>query len=229
MFNDYIRRMKNILLILILASLNQSFAQSIPVEKTKIIKLDAYSLVGLGVQKVHLGYEFTPFPSNLNSLPTVQLDLYVPFSSWDGFIGFKPGIEAGAQLRFYQGTNKEQSNPNGFYIGAAIDGGFTRFTKNENLFSNNLVETKEVKYNYNRARTGIYGMVGAQSNIGKKIYFDISVGLGWSNVSVSTNQAEPAGFFFMENFNNPIYDSYNRGKFTTVYIPLNASIGYRLK
>lgn len=212
------------------------FAQEIESSSKGILKFDVYNLLGLGVQKIHFGYEIMPFVPNENSLPTIQFDAYIPLTTWSEFVTFKPSLEVGLQLRFYQGKNLNRYNPSGFYMGAAIDGGYTRFYRNEIFIAENSDYYNpndpriERRTDYNRIRTGIYGMIGAQSKIGKNFYFDVSFGMGWSNNFGNPMQTDPEGYKlytpFMEN--EVFYSSYRRGRYPSFYVPLNASVGFRL-
>ena len=95
----------------------QSFAQTngnqevVDIKKGdyNILKFDALNLMGIGVQKFHLGYEISPMKQNENNLPTIQFNLTVPFNSLNEDLEIDYGIEGGAELRFYQfGRNKEK-------------------------------------------------------------------------------------------------------------------------
>jgi hypothetical protein len=200
----------------------------------RILKLDAYNLVGIGLQQLHLGYEITPFEVNQSRLPTIQFDAYIPLSTFDGTLAIKPGIEAGIQLRFYQGGAISQTNPSGFFLGAGLDAGFTQFDRMQRYTLLDPLSNKDREIsknaNYTRFRTGIYGMFGAQSSLGERMFFDVSFGLGWNNISVKKQTSNPEGYDPNDRYSD--LDFFGRtfrvGKYPALYVPLNMSIGFKL-
>jgi hypothetical protein len=226
----YFCRMKKLIIssLLVFFTGASIFAQEKESSSKGILKFDVYNLLGLGVQKIHFGYEIMPFEPNENSLPTIQFDAYIPLTTWSEFVTFKPSLEVGVQLRFYQGKNLNRYNPSGFYMGAGIDGGYTRFHRMETFVLENRDDIVR-RTDYDRIRTGIYGMIGAQSKIGKNFYFDVSFGMGWSNNFVDPQQADPSFYKLYTTFvdNEVFYSSYRRGRYPSFYVPLNASVGFR--
>ena len=61
-----------------------------------IFKLDVLNLMGIGIQKLHIGYEISPLKANINNLPTINLNLNIPFNGLNQ-IDVKYGVEAGAE------------------------------------------------------------------------------------------------------------------------------------
>ncbi len=194
-----------------------------------ILKFDALNLMGIGVQKVHLAYEFSPMKANENNFPTIQFNLTAPFNSLN-HIDMNYGLEGGAELRFYQRRkNREQLSAEGFYLGVGLDGGFTSFTHLDQYYSSG-VGTKEVSTDYERIRTGIYFLLGAQTKLGEKLFFDVNVGMGWSNVSVKPSEAiaeDPQWTKEDLYYNgNPFFSLYRDGKYQGFYMPVSFGIGY---
>ena len=195
----------------------------------KILKFDALNLMGIGVQKLQVAYEVSPMASNENNFPTLQFKAIVPFNSLST-IDMNYGLEAGAELRFYQRRRgKETVNAEGFFIGVGLDGGYVNFNHLDQYWSNLGGGNKEVNAEYSRVRTGIYFLSGAQTKLGEKLYFDVNVGLGWSNVNVSEVNPEPEDPNWNYNgFSNssPFYLLYERGKGQRFYMPVSFGIGY---
>jgi len=191
-----------------------------------ILKFDALNLMGIGVQKLHLGYEISPMKQNENNLPTIQFNLTVPFNSLNEDLEVNYGIEGGAELRFYQyGRNKGQLLPEGFYFGVGLDGGYTNFQLNEEyrLANGDLINELTP---YERVRTGIHFMLGGQSKLGEKLYFDVNMGLGWSNINVTASDPEQPNRINQGVNLNPFLSLYNKGKSQRAYVPLSFGLGY---
>jgi hypothetical protein len=194
-----------------------------------LLKFDALNLMGLGVQKLHLSYEISPMKQNENNLPTLQFNLTAPFNSLNECADINYGIEGGAELRFYQ-KNKRRTKlaAEGFFIGVGLDGGYVNFNRTEKYFSSIGFGNKEVDTEYNRIRTGIYFLSGAQTKLGEKLYFDVNVGMGWSNVSVETNEptSKDSDWRLDQRFCGLFYILYEEGKYQQFYMPVSFSIGY---
>jgi hypothetical protein len=80
---------------------------------------------------------------------------------------------------------------------------------------------------YDRIRTGIYLVTGGQSQLGDKLYFNVSMGLGWSNVNVSAKENSELIGFSTYNNNLPLSKLlYNEGKGQRIYAPVSIGIGY---
>jgi hypothetical protein len=192
-----------------------------------ILKFDALNLMGIGVQKLHLGYEISPMKQNENNLPTIQFNLTVPFNSLNEDLEVDYGIEGGAELRFYQfGRNQGQLLAEGFYFGVGLDGGMTKFELNEEYTLTNGDIVNELTA-YDRVRTGIHFMLGGQSKLGEKLYFDVNMGLGWSNINVK--ETNPVTLTDRTNNGvnlNPFLSLYNKGKSQRAYVPLSFGLGY---
>jgi hypothetical protein len=209
----------------------QSFAQdtelSVKKGDYKLLKLDALNLMGLGVQKLHLAYEVSPMKANDNNLPTVNFNLTIPFNSLND-IDMNYGIEGGAELRFYQKRrNKEVPIAEGFYLGVGLDGGYVSFSRTDEYYLPGNNAFKEIDNDYDRVRTGIYFLMGAQSKIGEKLYFDVNLGMGWSNVNVTQTSANLAGNYQKSSADNGLfYSLYNEGKGQRLYIPISVGLGY---
>lgn len=200
-----------------------------PVQKGdyKILKLDALNLMGIGVQKLHLGYEVSPMKQNKNNLPTVNFNLTVPFNSIN-YLDMNYGVEGGIELRFYQQRREATSlAAEGVFIGVGLDGGYVNFEK---LDQYNFVSggaQKESINEYSRVRTGIYFMLGAQTKLGEKLYFDVNVGMGWSNVNVSEVNPETDGTLVKREVStSPFYSLYEEGKYQRYYMPVSFGLGY---
>lgn len=201
-----------------------------PVQKGdyKMIKLDALNLMGFGVQKIHLGYEISPMKGNSNSLPTLNLNLHVPFNSLNE-LDINYGVEVGADLRFYQRRRlSDVAEAQGFYLGVGLDGGFVSFEKLDTyngIFSN---ANKESVNEYTRVRTGLFVQAGAQSKLSDKLYFDINLGMGWSNVNVQEVDPEfDSDFTKVTAFSyRPSYLLFREGKSQRFYLPVSLSLGY---
>ncbi len=194
----------------------------------KLLKFDALNLMGLGVQKLHLSYEFSPMKANANNLPTVQFNLTSPFNSLNECANINYGIEGGAELRFYQRKKGRDLSAEGFFLGVGLDGGYVSFNRLEQYYSNIGSGNKEVDTQYDRIRTGIYFLSGAQTKLGEKLYFDVSVGMGWSNVSIETNEPTSADPNWIKDnqFCGIFYILYEEGKYQQFYMPVSFSIGY---
>ncbi len=210
---------------------NFSFGQNEEVDikkgDYKILKLDALNLMGLGVQKLHLSYEVSPMKQNENNLPMVNFNLTVPFNSLNE-IEMNYGIEVGAELRFYQSwiTDKELG-AEGFYLGVGLDGGYVSFSKLDQYYANFGGVNKESLNDYSRVRTGIYFLTGAQSKLGDKLYFDVSFGMGWSNVNVSEDDPETNQNYNKNTYiDSPFYSLYREGKSQRFYLPVSFGLGY---
>ena len=225
--------MKKALLIALIISLTNvyTFAQDDePVTKGSysMLKFDALNLMGIGIQKLHLGYEVSPMKANPSNLPTLQFNLIVPFNSLN-VMEMNYGIEGGAELRFYQPRrNKKELLAEGFYMGVGLDGGYSNFNKLDYYYSN-FGAIKEVDQEYSRVRTGIYFLSGAQTKLGDKLYFDVNVGLGWSNVDVKevNPPADDPNFYKSpEREYNIFYILYDEGKYQRFYMPVSFGIGY---
>ena len=193
-----------------------------------ILKFDALNLMGIGIQKLHLGYEVSPMKANPSNLPTLQFNLTVPFNSLN-YMDMNYGVEGGAELRFYQPRrNKAGLLAEGFYMGVGLDGGYSNFNKID-LYYSNFGANKEVDQEYSRVRTGIYFLTGAQTKLGDKLYFDVNVGLGWSNVNVQEVNPPASDPNFFKNgseFYNVFYILYEEGKYQRFYMPVSFGIGY---
>ncbi|MDB4161931.1 hypothetical protein N9772_06170 [Bacteroidia bacterium] len=222
---------KKIATIALLITVVNVHAQDVepPVKKGdyKLLKLDILNLMGLGVQKLHVAYETSPMKANANNLPTISLNATIPFNSLN-VIDINYGIEAGAELRFYQ--RKRNANTllaEGLYLGIGIDGGYTNFNRVVEYRANNFSGGQEVDTEFSRIRTGIYAQLGGQAKLGDKLYFDASFGLGWSNVNVgaATNTTQP-GFSQQSEISEVFYLLYREGKGQRLYTPVSVSIGY---
>lgn len=195
----------------------------------KILKFDALNLMGIGVQKLQLAYEISPMQANPNNFPTLQFKVVAPFNSLST-IDMNYGAEVGAELRFYQRKRNESVvNAEGFFIGVGLDGGYVNFNHLDQYWSNLGGGNKEINQEYGRVRTGIYFLTGAQTKLGEKLFFDVNVGLGWSNVNVSEVDPQPedpnwnyAGF----SNSSPFYLLYQPGKGQRFYMPVSFGIGY---
>ena len=145
-----------------------------------IFKLDVLNLMGIGIQKLHIGYEISPLKANINNLPTINLNLNIPFNGLNQ-IDVKYGVEAGAELRFYQRKrNHDLPIAEGFFLGVGLDGGYVDFNRTEEYYSS-FGSVREIENSYQRVRTGIFLMMGSQSKLGEKMYADMQA-----------NQAEQA-------------------------------------
>jgi hypothetical protein len=69
--------------------------------------------------------------------------------------------------------------------------------------------------------------MGAQTKLGDKLYFDVNVGMGWSNVNVDelSNTLYP-NYTKNTGINSPFYLLYEEGKGQRFYMPLAVSLGY---
>lgn len=195
----------------------------------KLLKFDALNLMGIGVQKFQLAYEISPMNANPNNFPTLQFKVVAPFNSLST-IDMNYGAEVGAELRFYQRKRNETTvNAEGFFIGVGLDGGYVNFNHLDQYWSNLGGGMKEVNQEYDRVRTGIYFLTGAQTKLGEKLFFDVNVGLGWSNINVSAVNPEPEDPNWNYNgFSNssPFYLLYQPGKGQRFYMPVSFGIGY---
>jgi hypothetical protein len=200
-----------------------------PIQKGdyKILKLDALNLMGIGVQKLHLGYEISPMKQSKNNLPTVNFNLTVPFNSIN-YLDMNYGVEGGIELRFYQQRRHATSlAAEGIFIGVGIDGGYVSFDKEDEYYFTNGGGNKTSINQYSRVRTGIYFMLGAQTKLADKLYFDVNVGMGWSNVNVSELDPETdANLVKRNNIDSPFYSLYQDGKYQKFYMPVSFGLGY---
>ena len=227
--------MKNILLaFIILVATSSSYAQDSPPPVSKgdykILKLDVLNFIGLGVQKIHLGYEVSPMKANKNNLPTIQLNVIVPFNSLLEDLDIDYGVEGGAELRFYVGKkNRKTLTAEGFYMGAGLDGGYLSFSSKDKYYTRiNRPDNREIvqKNDYTRVRTGIYFLMGGQSKLGDKLFFDINMGLGWSNVNVKESSSTAIKDYTKTQPNTLFRNMYNEGKSQRFYMPLSFGLGY---
>lgn len=195
----------------------------------KLLKVDVINLIGLAVQEAHFMYEISPMKRNYNNLPTVQFDLSIPFNSLNE-VDVKYGLEGGVQLKFYQLGNRSRNEAEGYYIGAGIDGGYVQFNRDVNYFLDNGVGVNRTyTHEYDRWRSGIYAFVGAQTKLGDKVYFDVSLGMGWSNVSVTAKPIDIDPNFIRDDWwywNSPFYLMFDEGKYQAFYMPMSFNIGY---
>ena len=141
------------------------------------------------------------------------------------------GLEGGAELRFYQRRkNRTQLSAEGFYLGVGLDGGYTSFKHLDQYYSKTGSGMKEVTEEYDRIRTGIYFITGAQTKLGEKLFFDVNIGMGWSNVSVNpTNPIQEDPLWTKEDLyynGNPFFSLYRDGKYQGFYMPVSFGIGY---
>lgn len=224
-----IKKIASLILLLLVVNVHGQDTET-PVQKGdyKLLKLDILNLMGLGVQKLHMAYETSPMKANANNLPTISLNATIPFNSLN-VIDINYGIEAGAELRFYQRKRSaKELQAEGLYLGVGLDGGYTNFNKVNNYYSETDSRIrKEIDTEYSRTRTGIYALLGGQAKLGDKLYFDASLGLGWSNVNVeAASKTEQAGFFQSSEINEIFYLLYREGKAQRLYTPVSVSIGY---
>lgn len=192
-----------------------------------IFKLDVLNLMGIGIQKLHVGYEISPLKANLNNLPTINLNLNIPFNGLNQ-IDMKYGVEVGGELRFYQRRrNHDLPIPEGLFLGVGMDGGYVNFNRTEEYYSS-FGSVREIENSYQRVRTGIFLMMGSQSKLGEKMYFDINMGMGWSNVNVQQTNVDDPGSDYQKNseYRGPFYLLYNEGKGQRFYMPVSISLGY---
>ena len=192
-----------------------------------IFKLDVLNLMGIGIQKLHIGYEISPLKANINNLPTINLNLNIPFNGLNQ-IDVKYGVEAGAELRFNQRKrNHDLPIAEGFFLGVGLDGGYVDFNRTEEYYSS-FGSVREIENSYQRVRTGIFLMMGSQSKLGEKMYFDINMGMGWSNVNVQQTNLEDPGSDYQKSsdYISPFYLLYNEGKGQRFYMPVSISLGY---
>lgn len=218
-----------LLVALSLSSIAQDTTPVNPVKKGdyKILKLDALNLIGIGIQKLRLDYEISPMKANQNNLPTVNFNVVVPFNGLNE-IDINYGVEGGVELRFYQ-RKRHATNliAEGFFIGAGLDGGYVNFSRDLTYYNSNTRVYQEQTTEYDRIRTGIYLVTGGQSQLGDKLYFNLSMGLGWSNVNVNAKEgSRPAGVYYSSD-NLPLSKLlYNEGKGQRIYAPVSIGIGY---
>ena len=218
-----------LLITLSLSTIAQDKATETPVQKGdyKLLKLDALNLVGIGIQKLRLDYEISPMRANQNNLPTVNFNVVIPFNGLND-IDINYGLEAGVELRFYRRKRlAANALAEGFFIGAGLDGGYVNFSRELTYYDRNSRVSQENTTEYDRIRTGIYLITGGQSQLGDKLYFNVSMGLGWSNVNVSAKEnTELIGF---NNYSDNLPLSkllYNEGKGQRIYAPVSIGIGY---
>lgn len=225
-----IKKLTSLALLLLVVNVHAQETET-PVQKGdyKLLKLDVLNLMGLGVQKLHLAYETSPMKPNTNNLPTISLNVMVPFNSLS-VIDMNYGLEAGAELRFYQRKrNAKELRAEGLYLGVGLDGGYSNFNRVINYASQTDFRVrKDVDTEFDRTRTGIYALLGGQAKLGDKLYFDASFGLGWSNVNVAaTSNTTQAGFVSESGeINEVFYLMYREGKAQRLYTPVSVSIGY---
>lgn len=223
-------------LIVLLTTFSCSFGQNEePVKKGDytILKFDALNLMGIGVQKLNLGLELSPIKQNSNNLPTVQFNLSIPFNSLNENVEMNYGLEGGAELRFYQRRkNNSLVEAQGFYMGVGMDGGLAFFDLKDNYFKDNFDNPGDqliTRFNeYQRVRTGIAFLLGGQTKLGDRLYFDGNIGIGWSNVNVKADDTdlEIDGYNRVRESLNPFFLHFEEGKGQRFYMPLSVSIGY---
>ena len=224
--------MKKIIIILCVVVLSYpTQSQEINKGSYKIAKIDLLNFMGLGIQKVHLAYEFSPIKENPKNLSTVQFDLTVPFNSMQ-YIDVVGGVEAGVQLRFYKRWNSAENDVQGLYFGIGMDGGWVNFTRDKQYSlgpTSSVVRT--YTHGYDRVRNGIYASIGSQAKLGDKLYFDVQLGMGWSNVNVKERPIEiEEGYTRFNEWwwrpNSPFFILFEEGKYQQFYMPVSFSIGY---
>jgi hypothetical protein len=220
-----------LLLAVSLSTLAQDKDIDRPVKKGdyKILKLDALNLIGIGIQKLRLDYEVSPMKANQNNLPTVNFNVTIPFNGLSD-IDINYGVEAGVELRFYQRKRHASSLvAEGFFIGAGLDGGYVDFSRTQSYYNSSVNGTiyRETETDYGRVRTGIYLVTGGQTQLGDKLYFNLSMGLGWSNVNVTAQEDINLEGFTSYSNNLPLTKLlYNEGKGQRIYTPVSIGIGY---
>ncbi|MFY0644642.1 MAG: hypothetical protein JXR19_09280 [Bacteroidia bacterium] len=222
---------KIVMLICAFAVIIPAKAQQVEKGSYQIAKIDLLNFMGLGIQKLHLAYEFSPIKENPKNLTTLQFDLTAPFNSMD-YIDVVGGVEAGVQLRFYKKWNSAQNDVQGLYFGIGMDGGWVSFTKDKDYTlepTSSVIRTYTHKYD--RVRNGIYASIGSQAKLGEKLYFDVQLGMGWSNVNVKEKPIEiEDGYTSFNNWwwgpRSPFYILYEEGKYQQFYMPVSFSIGY---
>lgn len=218
---------------ILILSYSETTAQKLNTEPVvkgdyKILKLDVLSLMGLGVQKMHVSYETSPLKSGKDHLPSINFNLNIPLSSTSEDLNIRYGAEIGGEIRFYQ-LKRHQETPiaEGAFLGMGIDGGAVKFDRNETFYNSNIGTYKESNVIYNRIRTGIYFLVGGASKIGERLFFESSIGLGWNNVNVKpTNNEIDDGYQLQRSDDNIIYLNFWEGKGQRFYMPINVSLGY---
>ncbi len=196
----------------------------------RILKVDAINLMGLAVQKAHLSFEWSPFTANYNNLPSMQLDLHIPFGALSEQIDMHIGLEAGLQLRFYHIGTAKRKTLEGWYAGVAMDGGWTSFSRDYDYFlDGGFGVTRTYTHTYNRIRTGVYALIGTQNKLTDKLYFDVNIGMGWSNINAIEAPIEIDPNYSRQFFwtsRNPFYSLLDEGKYQRFYMPVSFGIGY---
>lgn len=215
----------------LLFSAMQTKAQfdTVNIHSYKLLKFDVLNAIGLSVQKLHFGYEFSPLKANVNTIPTVQVDLEVPISSLREDMQINMGVEGGAMLRFYPQLGFKDEAAQGYYYGFGIQGGWVSYSKDVIYFLTvNRNVQQSVEHQFNRYRTSLFAVLGAQSNLGSNLYFDFNLGLGWSNVNVNVDQAEVSTDYSttFDRFDNVLLLQFNEGKNQRLFMPISMSIGY---
>ena len=157
----------------------------------------------------------------------------MPFNSLNEDVEMDLGLEGGVELRFYQRPNsKAKLDAEGFYMGIAMDGGYSKFRVNDRYLKNDFSISGDLeKYQFNqydRVRTSISFIVGGQAKLGDKLYFDENIGTGWNNVNVKTtsNETEITNYTRDTPSLNPFFLHFEEGKGQRFYMPLSVSIGY---
>lgn len=224
--------MKRLLVLsLSMALIFSVHAQKVSITKNsyKLLKVDVLNLVGLSVQKVNLGYEFSALQENPLNLPTLQVNAEIPFNSLQENFDINFGLEGGVLLKFYPKYHYDNALAEGFYWGAGIQGGWVSYTENAVYRLNGSWDVfQDVAIDYNRVRTSVYALVGAQANLGSKLYFDMNIGLGWSNVNTIAKPINVDGNYTVWNggIDGPFLSHFQEGKYQIVYVPISMSIGY---
>ena len=160
---------------------------------------------------------------------TLQLNARVPFNAMSE-IDINYGLELGAELRFYLGRIPKRQ-PQGFYLAFRMEGGYVNYDRSrtyQHLFDPQVYRVYD--FELNRFRTSLAGSVGMQAKLTKRLHFDAQVGLGFSNINAQQNNVEiddnftPA--FWMDDSYNPVYYSYDEGKYVSGFFPVALSLGY---
>jgi hypothetical protein len=219
-----------ILVCILIAGTTTKAQQSFDTKSYRILKVDAINLMGLAVQKGHVSFEWSPFSANHNNVPTLQADAYIPFGSLSEKINVNIGFEAGLQLRFYHIGTARRKTAEGWYAGVGMDGGWTRFSRDYSYFlDGGIGVTRTYTHTYNRARTGVYGLIGVQTRLTDKVYFDANIGMGWSNVNAVEEAIDIDPNYIRQSFWNsstPFYSLFDEGKYQRFYMPVSFGIGY---
>lgn len=198
----------------------------------KIMKIDVFNLMGVGIQKFNLSYEVSAFEQMNKQFPTLQLNASVPFNAMNS-IDINYGLEFGAQLKFYMAANSVVTKPEGFYLGFKIDGGWVNYTRSHTYMRTDTWDDfRTYDFEINRIRTSIGGTVGMQARLTKRLFFDAEMGIGFSNINAQATEfnVDP-GYeeaFWMDEDNEVLYQSYTIGKYVAGYFPFAISLGYNL-